>query len=154
MPNEKRTQSAMSPIGDEPCVHAFTGLRVAEVAWDEWLLRSCTYVSPISLLTLHPTNIAWLKLSGKSPMDMSMPPLWIKIMLESNPLKSTMLVGRLGVRAFLLATAPPPSARYWLYHHLLSYRLKLYPVSLHYITLHYIINLSLSLYIYIYILHT
>ena len=44
-----------------------------------------------------PTNIAWLKLSGKCPMDMRIPPLWIKIMLESNPLKSTILVGRLGV---------------------------------------------------------
>ena len=30
-------------------------------------------------------------------MDMRIPPLRIKIMLESNPLKSTMLVGRLGV---------------------------------------------------------
>ena len=30
-------------------------------------------------------------------MDMRIPPLKSKIMLESNPLKSTMLVGRLGV---------------------------------------------------------
>ena len=44
-----------------------------------------------------PTNIAWLKLSGKFAMDMRIPPLSIKIMFESNPLKSTMLVGRLGV---------------------------------------------------------
>ena len=44
-----------------------------------------------------PTNIAWLKLSGKSPMGLGIPPLRIKIMLESNPLKSTMLVGRLGL---------------------------------------------------------
>ena len=44
-----------------------------------------------------PTNIAWLKLSGKSPMDMKTPPLKIKMMLESNPPKPTMLVGRLGV---------------------------------------------------------
>ena len=34
---------------------------------------------------------------GKFPMDLEIPPLSIKIMLESNPLKSTMLVGRLGV---------------------------------------------------------
>ena len=34
-----------------------------------------------------PTKIAWFKLSGKSPMDMRIPPL----------LKSIMLVGRLGV---------------------------------------------------------
>ena len=32
-------------------------------------------VRPISLLTLHPTNIAWVKLSRKSPMDMRIPPL-------------------------------------------------------------------------------
>ena len=54
-------------------------------------------VSPISLLTLHPTNIARLKLSGKSPAGLGIPPLSIKIVLESNPLKSTFLVGRLGV---------------------------------------------------------
>ena len=45
-----------------------------------------------------PTNIAWLKLSGKSPVCLGIPPLRIKIMFESNPLKSTMLVGRLGVQ--------------------------------------------------------
>ena len=55
-----------------------------------------------------PTNIirakiAWLKSSGKSPMGLGIPPLKIKIMLELNPLKSIMLVGRLTVRA--------PSAR-------------------------------------------
>ena len=44
-----------------------------------------------------PTNIARLKLSGKSPMGLGIPPLKINIMLESKPLKSTMLVGRLGV---------------------------------------------------------
>ena len=47
-----------------------------------------------------PTNIAWLKLSGKFPMDMRIPPLWIKIVLESNPLTSTMLVRGLVVCAF------------------------------------------------------
>ena len=30
-------------------------------------------------------------------MDMRIPPLQIEMMLETNPLKSTMLVGRLGV---------------------------------------------------------
>ena len=54
-------------------------------------------VRPISLLTLHPTNIAWLKLSGKFPMDLRIPPRKHNIMLESTPLKSTMLVGRLAV---------------------------------------------------------
>ena len=44
-----------------------------------------------------PTYIALLKLSGKSPMDMRIPPLQIKILLESNPLKSTICVGGLAV---------------------------------------------------------
>ena len=30
-------------------------------------------------------------------MDLGIPPLLIKIVLESDPLKSTMLIGRLGV---------------------------------------------------------
>ena len=44
-----------------------------------------------------PTNIAWLKLSGKSPMDMRIPPLRIKSLLESIPSKPKLLIGRLGV---------------------------------------------------------
>ena len=42
-------------------------------------------------------------------MGMRIPPLRIKIMLEPNPLKPTMLVGRLGVFAAIyggLAAAP------------------------------------------------
>ena len=37
-------------------------------------------------------------------MDMRIPPLDFKIMLESNPLKSTMLVGRLGVFVDIFVT--------------------------------------------------
>ena len=44
-----------------------------------------------------PTNIARLKLSGNFPMGLGIPPLKIKIALESNPLKPTMSVGGLGV---------------------------------------------------------
>ena len=44
-----------------------------------------------------PTKIARLRLSWKSPMDMRIPPVIIKIMLESNPLKSIMLVRILAV---------------------------------------------------------
>ena len=45
-----------------------------------------------------PSYIAWLKLSWwKSPMGLGIPPLEIKIMLESSPLKRTMLVVGLGV---------------------------------------------------------
>ena len=54
--------------------------------------------APSPPTNITPTNIARLKLSGKFPMDMRIPPLGIKIVLESDPLKSIMLVGRLGVQ--------------------------------------------------------
>ena len=44
-----------------------------------------------------PTKIRGLKTSGKLPMDMWIPPPKIKILLESNPLKSRILVLRLAV---------------------------------------------------------
>ena len=44
-----------------------------------------------------PTNISGLKLSGNFPMGLGIPTLKTKIMLESNPLKPTMLVGRQAV---------------------------------------------------------
>ena len=47
-----------------------------------------------------PAEIAWLKLSGKFPMDMRIPPLNVKILLESNPLESRILVRRLAVSVF------------------------------------------------------
>ena len=50
------------------------------------------------------TDSARLKLSGKSAMRLRIPPLRIKIMLESNPLKSTMSVGGLGVSGFERST--------------------------------------------------
>ena len=49
-----------------------------------------------------PTNIACLRLSGKSPMGLGIPTLKFNIMLESNPLKSAMLVGRLGVLRYII----------------------------------------------------
>ena len=42
-----------------------------------------------------PTKICWLKLSRKSPMDMRIPSLNVKILLESKPLKSRILLRRL-----------------------------------------------------------
>ena len=57
--------------------------------------------------SIIPTNIARLKLSGKSPMGLGISPLTFKIVLESNPLKSTMLVGRLAVNQALLVTSVP-----------------------------------------------
>ena len=50
----------------------------------------------ISLLTLSLLRLLDSKLSRKSRMGLGIPPLTIKIMLESNPLKSIMLVGRFG----------------------------------------------------------
>ena len=46
-------------------------------------------IRPIPPISIIPTKIACLKLSGK--------PLRIKIILESNPLESIMLVGRLAI---------------------------------------------------------
>ena len=47
--------------------------------------------------SITPTKIAWLKTSGKFPMGLGIPRLKTKIMLESSPPKSTMLVGKLAV---------------------------------------------------------
>ena len=44
-----------------------------------------------------PAKIRWLKLSGKFPMNMRVPPLEIKILIKSNPLKPWALVRRLAV---------------------------------------------------------
>ena len=44
-----------------------------------------------------PTRISWHKLSGNFSMGLGIPPLDIKSMLESNPLKSRILVRRLAV---------------------------------------------------------
>ena len=44
-----------------------------------------------------PTKICWLNLSRKFRMDVRIPPRKLKIMLESNPLKSRILVRRLAV---------------------------------------------------------
>ena len=55
------------------------------------------YTTNLPTTDITPTKIAWLELPVRSPMGLGIPPLWIKIMLESNPLKSKMLVGRLGV---------------------------------------------------------
>ena len=54
-------------------------------------------ITPNLPTNITPTKIAGVKLSGNSPMGLGIPPLIINIMLESNPLKSIMLVGRLAV---------------------------------------------------------
>ena len=60
------------------------------------LLTACR--TPNLPTKIIPTKIAGLKLSGKLPMGLGIPPLRIKIMIESNPLKSIILVRRLAVR--------------------------------------------------------
>ena len=54
-----------------------------------------------------PAKIRCFIISGKSPMDVRIPPLRIEILLESNPLTSKVLVGRLGV---------PPTPQYTARH--------------------------------------
>ena len=58
-------------------------------------------VRPIPLLTLSLLhNIAWVKFSGEktlgTPMGLRIPPLTIKVVLESNPLKSTKVSREMG----------------------------------------------------------
>ena len=53
--------------------------------------------TPNVATNIVPTNIARVKISGKSPMGLRIPALKIKIVLESNLRKSTMLAGGLGV---------------------------------------------------------
>ena len=47
---------------------------------------------PILLLALRLRTFIDLNIPGNPPMDLRTPPLKIKIMLESKPLKSIMLV--------------------------------------------------------------
>ena len=68
-----------------------------EERFNLWHPRCGQLLTPNPPTNIVPTNIAWVKLSGKFPMDMRIPPLYIKIVLESNPPKSTILVGRLAV---------------------------------------------------------
>ena len=56
-----------------------------------------TEARPISLLRLSLLRFLDSKLSGRFPMDMRIPPLETKILLESNPRKPRILVRRLAV---------------------------------------------------------
>ena len=51
-----------------------------------------------------PAKIAGLKLSRESPMGLGTPPLGIKILFESNPLKPRILARRLAVVDVLIHT--------------------------------------------------
>ena len=65
--------------------------------------RRLPNATPNPPTNIVPTSIARLRLSGSFPTGMRIPSLRIEIMLESNPLKPTMLVGRLGVLCFFHA---------------------------------------------------
>ena len=67
-----------------------------------WLVRLFFFdvlLWPNLPITIYPYYVRFVDSTfpGKSPADMSIPPLRIKIMLESNPLKSRILVRRLAV---------------------------------------------------------
>ena len=47
-------------------------------------------VTPNLPTKILPTKIRWLKISGRFPTDMIIPPLKLKILLESNALKSNL----------------------------------------------------------------
>ena len=63
-------------------------------SWCTSAKQTCTPNLPARII---PTKIAWFRISGKFPMDVRIPPLGIKILLESNPLKSRILVRRLAI---------------------------------------------------------
>ena len=51
-----------------------------------------TYGTPNLPTKSLPAKIRWLKSSGKFPTGLGIPPLKLKIMFESSPLKSRILV--------------------------------------------------------------
>ena len=53
---------------------------------------------PVHILRIHKLRISESKFLGKFPMDLGIPPLIDKDLLESNPPKSRVLVRGLGVR--------------------------------------------------------
>ena len=70
---------------------------VRQVVPPEYCRTSNLSGTPNLPTNVIPTEIACLKLSGKLPVGLGIPLLRIEIMLESNPLKSIMLVRRLAV---------------------------------------------------------
>ena len=62
-----------------------------------WSLAGTVWLRPISLLTLRLLRLLDSNFPGNPPRAWEFPPLRIEIVLESNPLTSTMLVGRMGV---------------------------------------------------------
>ena len=104
-PSEKTLLRIRRPVGTHQLrkhrIGGWTPVSAAGSQGNESQKRGVCFTDAGITPSLHtnivPTNIAWLKVSGKSPIDMRIPPLQIKIVLESNPLKSAMLVGGLAV---------------------------------------------------------
>ena len=81
-----------------------------------------------------PAQVRWLKTSGIFPTSLGIPPLIIQILLESNPLKSIMLVPRQTVTGL---------------GYILTYKLCNYQCI--YIYIYTYINIYIYIYVYIYI---
>ena len=91
--NKNDVSHPSSYLVPHPVSYPLTGCEKSCDAWP-------TLCMPNPPTNIIPTNIeiVWVKLYGNFPMDLGIPPLIIKIMLESNPLKSIMLVWRLAVK--------------------------------------------------------
>ena len=70
-------------------LHTLSWLSTRKVTF---VIDRTVYAPPNLPTNIIPTKIAWLKLCRQFPMDMRIPPFKIKILLESNPPKSRILV--------------------------------------------------------------
>ena len=61
-----------------------------------------SHLTPDLPTKIIPTEIRWLKLSGRYPVEMRMPTLKIEIMFESNPRTTRILVRMLAVFVLVL----------------------------------------------------
>ena len=72
-------------------------------------MQGCVFsrmpVRPISLLRISLLRLLDSSFPGKFPIDMRIPPLSINILLESNPLKSRILIQRLAVTSCKYVTS-------------------------------------------------
>ena len=82
-----------SCIGHRNKNHTLRTGRVG-ACWDANLAMQ-TGSTPNLPTKIIPTKICRLKVSGRLPVDLRIPPLNIKIVFEPNPLKSRILVWRL-----------------------------------------------------------
>ena len=92
----RRSVFSQTPVWGHDATH-MTWARILE-SHPPWQTRVSTPNLPTKIT---PTKICWLRISMKFPMDMRIPPLEFKIMFESNPLTSKILVRRLAVSRFV-----------------------------------------------------